>query len=217
MQKSLNAEYGPLTKLPGMFGRPDTLLAFDPEDFARIYRTEGIWPTRRGMETFTYYRKQVRPDLFHNMGGLLTEQGKDWSDLRSKVNPVMLQPKTVKLYIPSIDEVAVDFLSQVVAKRDANNELPADFNSGLTKWALESIGVIALNRRLGVLTDHNPQANALMQSVRDFFALMFELEVKPSLWRYVSTPMFKELMKTFDVMTRWVLSILVPPNNNNNN
>lgn len=194
-------EYGPLTKMPGLFGRRDILVAYDPNDYEHIYRTEGIWPLRRGNELFSYYRKKVRPELFKNVGGLVSEQGKVWADLRSKVNPVMLQPRTVKKYIPTMDEVAIDFLKTVLKKRDANNELPADFQNDLKKWALESIGYITLNQRLGVLDGHSPRAEMLMQSVRDFVVLTYELEIMPSLWRYVSTKKFKKMMQTFDNMT----------------
>lgn len=200
--KSINEEFGPLAKLPGMFGNRDIIFTFDPKDFELVYRTEGVWPQRLGLETFTYYRKKVRPEIFHNMGGLLSEQGKEWADLRSKVNPVMLQPKTVKTYIPPTDEVAIDFLTHVIAKRDVNNELAADFGNDLNKWSLESIGLIALDQRLGVFADNDPRAQVLVKSVKDFFELTYELEVLPSLWKYISTPKFRQLMKTFDDMTK---------------
>lgn len=202
LQMKLHEEYGSVIRLPGMFGRRDIIFTFDPKDFEKVYRTEGIWPERRGLETFAYYRKKVRPELFKDMGGLISEQGKQWSDLRSKVNPVMLQPKTVKSYIPPVDEVACEFLAQTIEKRDANNELPADFGYQLNKWALESIGVIALDQRLGVLSENDPTAKRLTKSVRDFFRLSYELEVLPSIWKYVSTPKFKQLMRTFDNMTK---------------
>lgn len=194
-------EYGSLFKIKGMFGRRDMLISYDPHDFERVYRTEGLWPLRRGNETFAYYRKKVRPDLFRRMGGLLSEHGEKWAEMRSKVNPVMLQPKTVKMYIPTIDAVASDFLTFMAAKRDANNEVPASFGADLNKWALESIGVIALNQRLGVLSGHSPRADLLMQSVRSFLELGYELEILPSLWKYFSTPKYKQLMQAYDNMT----------------
>ena len=39
--------------------------------------------------------------------------------------------------------------------RDNNNELPADFGNEINKWALETMGVIALDTRLGVLYEDN--------------------------------------------------------------
>lgn len=36
--------------------------------------------------------------------------------MRTIVNPVMMQPKTVKLYVPRVDEVAQDFINMFVSK-----------------------------------------------------------------------------------------------------
>lgn len=206
IQKRLRDEYGPLIKFPGIFGRPDTLWTFDADNFEKIYRTEGVWPQRIGLTTFVYYRKNVRPDVFKGNGGLISEQGKAWSSLRSKVNPVMLQPKTVNSYIPQVDQIACEFLDQVKVTRDINNELPATFGNDLNKWSLESIGVIALDHRLGVLKGNDPDAKLLINSVRDFFRLSYELEVLPSMWKYVTTPKFKRLMEIYDNMTEYGLS-----------
>lgn len=40
-----------------------------------------------------------------------------------------------------------------------------------------------------------------MKCVRNFFILSEELEIKPSIWKYVKTPKFYEMMKTLDTMT----------------
>lgn len=39
--------------------------------------------------------------------------------------------------------------------RDANMEMPADFWEKLNEWALESIGFISLDLRLGILNDQS--------------------------------------------------------------
>lgn len=65
-------QYGEIYKLPGMFGKPDTTVVFDPKDFEAIYRTEGVWPVRPSLETVSYYRKKIRPDIY-STGGLANE------------------------------------------------------------------------------------------------------------------------------------------------
>lgn len=202
VQSKLREEYGALVKFPGTFGRPDLVFAFDPRDFEKVYRTEGIWPKRKGLDTLDYYRQKVRPDIFTNTNGLMSEQGHAWASLRSKVNPVMLQPKIVKSYIPQVDAVARDFVELVAAVRDENNELSASFGQDLNKWAVESVGVIALDQRLGVLVENNPEAKLVIRSVREFFQLTYELDVLPSVWKYVETPKFKRLMQVFDDITK---------------
>lgn len=155
MNKKLYEEYGSISKLPGVFGKPDMVMAFDPNDIEKIFRNEGIWPIRRGMDAFAYYRNKKRPDIFKGMGGLVSEQGESWQTMRTAVNPVMLQPKTVKMYVPHVDEVVMDFINKISKTLDSNCELPANFGFELNKWSLESIGVIALDQRLGVLLNDN--------------------------------------------------------------
>lgn len=187
--------------MPGTFGRRDIVFCFDPNDFEKVYRNEGMWPERRGLDSVAYYRKHVRPDVFKNVSGLVSEHGQAWATMRHKVNPVMLQPKTVKSYIPQVDEIATEFLALVTPTRDANNELPANFGDSLNKFTLESIGYIALEQRLGVMAEEDAEARLLIKSIRDFFRLSYELDVMPSLWQYVETPKFKKLMHTFDNLT----------------
>lgn len=201
IHRRFREEYGPICKLPGTFGRRDIVFCFDPSDFEKVYRNEGAWPERRGLDSIVHYRKRVRPELFKNASGLVSEQGQAWAVMRHKVNPVMLQPKTVKSYIPQVDEIASEFLALVASTRDANNEMPANFSDSLNKWSLESIGCIALEQRLGVMVENNDDARLLIKSIRDFFRLSYELDVMPSLWHYVETPKFKKLMQTFDNLT----------------
>jgi len=50
----------------------NNIIVFIKNNF-KVFRTEGIWPERRVLDSFVYYRKNVRPDVFKGMGGLLTE------------------------------------------------------------------------------------------------------------------------------------------------
>lgn len=115
----------------------------------------------------------------------------------------MLQPKTVKTYITPVDEVAIDFVKRIKSIRDDKNEVPAEFQNEMNKWALETVGCMALDARLGVLgnLEKDSDAQKLIQCVHDFFHLEFELDVLPSIWRYYKTPKFNKLMATLNTMT----------------
>lgn len=153
MHRALRSKYGDILVLPGMLGRDPMLLTFSPVIFEKVFRTEGQYPRRRGLETFIYYRKNVRPEVFGDTGGLLTEHGEKWFDVRSKVNPVMLQPKTVKMYVEKTDQVARDFIDHIRTIRSPQSlEVENSFGHELNRWALESISVIALDERLGSLS-----------------------------------------------------------------
>lgn len=65
--------YGDVIKFTGMFGRRDLVITFNPADFEKIYRNEGIWPYRDGLDTLAYHRKVKRADFFGNYIGLVSE------------------------------------------------------------------------------------------------------------------------------------------------
>lgn len=71
---------------------------------------EGVWPVRIGLDSLTYYRTEKRPDIYKEYLGLFPTQGKPWHDMRTIANPIMMQPKTIKLYCDQVDEVAKDFV-----------------------------------------------------------------------------------------------------------
>lgn len=208
MHRSIRDEYGTIAKFPGMLGNKEIVMVLDSDHFETVYRNEGVWPHRLGIATFEHYRKEIRPDVFKNMGGLISEQGEPWAKMRSSVSPIMLKPATVNAYIPSVDEIAIEFCDRVKTLRDDKLELPPKFMHELNRWALETIASIGLDQRLHILDGSkgvkNKRAMELIKAVDDFFTLSFELEMLPSLWRYIATPKYTELMKVFDTMTEYV-------------
>ncbi|XP_055641942.1 cytochrome P450 12b1, mitochondrial-like [Toxorhynchites rutilus septentrionalis] len=207
LQRRLRQDYGDLVRLPGVFGRADNIMSFSPDDFEKVFRTEGTWPVRRAIDTFVYYRRNVRQDVFKGLGGLVTEQGENWQFFRSIVNPVMLQPKTVKMYVDKLDEVSRDFTKIMKNLRDEKNEMPADFNQWLNRWALETMGVMALDTRLGILEKNkSDEAEHIVKCIREFFQLTYELDVLPSVWMYYKTPKFVRLMRTLDELTAMIMA-----------
>ncbi|XP_052899594.1 probable cytochrome P450 12a5, mitochondrial [Anopheles moucheti] len=201
------ADFGDIVRFRGMFGRNDVIMTYSPADIEKVFRTEGQWPVRRGFDSFTYYRQKVRPDIFGETGGLVTEHGEKWQNVRTVVNPVMMQPKTIKLYIDQVDEIAREFMTLVAEMRDSKNELPKNFDQWLNRWALETMGVLALDTRLGVLeSDQSQEAKKIIGLVRDLFELTYVLDVEMSLWKYFSTPSYKKLMRVFDDLTNLIMA-----------
>lgn len=164
LHRRLWTEYGTLVKLPGLFGRATIIMTYDPAHFEKIFRTEGAWPKRRGIETFAYYRMKVRPDVFKGCGGLVSDQGEAWGRMRTAVNPVMMQPRVIKSYVEPVDVVAREFVAKMSRMRDGNGEMPDDFGQELNQWSLESIGVIALEQRLGAMAEvRQPETDAVIK------------------------------------------------------
>lgn len=203
--KFLRDEYGDICLIKGIMGKPNVVFTYNPVDIEKVYRTEGIWPIRVGLETFTYYRKKVRPDVFKNVGGLVSEQGKTWADIRNKVNPIMMKVQTVRHNLPDIDEISLEFLERLEKLRDpVTREIKTNFHDEVKLWAFESICSIGLNRRMGFLknsTSIDPDALRLSDAMARFFQLSFEFDVQPSIWKLYETPKFKSLLQTYDEIT----------------
>lgn len=200
--EALKNDYGPVIKVPGMLNIKGSVMLTDPDDFALTYRTEGPYPHRVLLKVFEHYIKKVRPEKFNNIGGLATEHGETWYKLRSIANPIMLRPSTVRLYIPRIDQISLEFIDRIKKIRDnKTNETPANFMMEINKWAMESIANTAFDRRLNLFTiDKSDRASTFVDAVDKSLELSVQLEWQPSLWEYLPTPTYKEFLRTVDTL-----------------
>uniref|UniRef100_A0A1B0DMP2 Uncharacterized protein n=1 Tax=Phlebotomus papatasi TaxID=29031 RepID=A0A1B0DMP2_PHLPP len=176
------------------------LLHYDPEDFKTVFQSQGQYPIRRGFDTIVDYRSNVRKNFYQGVIGFV-DQGKSWWDFRHKVNSVMMKPQITRKYVPAVDEVTQDFVKRLHSLRDQNMETPADFYAELNMWALESIGQITLDTRLGIF-DNTTSKNmhSLMSDLKVFFDLTYQLNFKPSLWKLFPTPSYRKLIRSTDNM-----------------
>lgn len=71
--KICREKYGDIYILPGVFGKRDLLLTFNPADYETVFRNEGVWPMRRGLDLIEYHRKVRRASFFMESGGLVSE------------------------------------------------------------------------------------------------------------------------------------------------
>ncbi|CAD6992841.1 cytochrome P450 CYP12A2-like [Ceratitis capitata] len=196
--------YGELFRFPAMLGKPEMLMDLNPADYPIIFRNEGIWPKRRGLETFTYHRDVHRADYFQGTRGLITSDDEDWANFRTAVNPVLMQPKNARLYLNTILEINDEFLERIRHIRDPHTlEMPDDFHDDLNRLTLEGVVGIALNTRLGMIHKNrdSPECKLLLKSIRNFFDYSEALEIKPSIWKIIKTPTFHKLMKSLDTLT----------------
>lgn len=114
-----------------------------------------------------------------------------------------MQPKTVKSYIPTIDSIVCEFLHHLPSIQDENGETPGNFNEYLNRWSLESIVMIALEKRLGLMDFENSSALGIQitKAARKIFTLGLDFEMKPSFWRVYENSQFKELMDAYNELT----------------
>lgn len=66
----LRKQYGDLLKIPGTFGVPCIVMSFNPDHFEKVLRTEGVWPFRRPLGTFSHFREILQKDFYGEYQGL---------------------------------------------------------------------------------------------------------------------------------------------------
>jgi cytochrome P450 family 12 len=66
----------------------------------------------------------------------------------------------------------------------------------LNEWSLESIGLIALDARLGILDD--PNETKVNRLIKHIFQATYDYDIQPSVWRYFQTPGFKRVMELYE-------------------
>lgn len=73
--RMLHDQYGDIVKLDSIGARRTTIFLFSPELCEKMYRMEGVWPTRIAMETLHYYRTK-RERIYNGQYGLATRSVK---------------------------------------------------------------------------------------------------------------------------------------------
>ncbi|XP_059048495.1 cytochrome P450 CYP12A2-like isoform X2 [Achroia grisella] len=203
----LYEKYGPIVKMEGILARANMVILYEPEHFDQVYRAEDSNPLRPGFETLVHYRTVLRKSTFNGVYGLTTAQDEDWRHFRTKVNPALLKPKLVKLYEPSLEEIAKELVDRLIILKDKEDYLENNMDLEMTKWALESVALVGLGNRIGCMEDNLKEdhpGRQLIQCSRDMIALAYKLEFLPSLWQKYSTKNFKRLVKTMDL--QWDVS-----------
>ncbi|RZC35922.1 cytochrome P450 12c1, mitochondrial [Asbolus verrucosus] len=179
VHKIFYEQYGDTSIMKGIYGQQPIVFLFNVQDIEKLYRNEGIWPIRKGIESFQYYRKS-RKDIFQNPG-LLTHQGEEWFKFRSVVNPILMQPRNVLRYVDQMNLVADELIDNIkyFSEQNEYGEMPEDFNHELYKWSLESIGVVTMDKHLGCLrrdSDKNSEPQKLIENVLKMFQLITNLK-----------------------------------------
>lgn len=87
------------------------------------------------------------------------------------------------------------------SRRDKNNMIQKDFDVDMSLWGLESIGVVALGRRLNCLDPNLPedsQERKLINCIHEVFQIIFDLDFMPSMSGIYATRKFKRAMKLYE-------------------
>ncbi|CAH1986316.1 unnamed protein product [Acanthoscelides obtectus] len=197
----LHREYGKIVKLSNLVGRPDLLFLYDADEIEKVYRQESVTPFRPSMPCLVKYKGDVRKDFFGTLGGVVGVHGEPWKKFRTTVQKPILQVQTVKKYIEPIEDVTKDFISKMLAMKDENGEMPSDFDNEIHKWALECIGRVALDTRLGCMDPHLPpdsEPQKIIDAAKYALRNIAIMELRFPFWRYFPTTLWTRYVANMD-------------------
>lgn len=182
----LRRRYGDIYKIYQFSNKSFIVVTFDPNDFEKIYREEGVWPARKMFSTVDYFRMEVDPSC----AGLLNYQGDKWHEIRTVLNKIMMQPKVVHLYVPKIDKLTRELVRIVKTIRDENNETSPEFEKYINRWVVDLSGLMSFDLEIGALRKRDPRADELIEAVEEATELIYQLDLLPSIWRLYKTKKF---------------------------
>ena len=67
----------------------------------------------------------------------ILRNGDEWYRLRTNINQMMMRPKAVTMYLPSVNVVADDFIARLKEVRSTQTGEVLNFNNEILKWTLE--------------------------------------------------------------------------------
>ncbi|XP_046661620.1 cytochrome P450 CYP12A2-like isoform X2 [Homalodisca vitripennis] len=195
----LNRKFGDIVKLDGIPGKGPLVFLSDPRDLAKVFHSEGEYPVRDAMQSTKYYREHVHPYPYTKVGHLV-DQGCKWKKFRTRVNQLMMKQSNIDMYQEAVTEVTNDFVHRILQVRNCSNETDKDFIGELRKWALEVLGVVALDHRFGCLQGTlSREAQEIMKAVENFHQVTYSLDTQPlPLWQYFSTSDFSTMVSALD-------------------
>nr|UEN71159.1 cytochrome P450 4AV17 [Meteorus pulchricornis] len=216
----LYKQYGDIVKVEGLLGRPDMVFLYDANEIQKIFRREEVMPHRPSMPSLNYYKHTLRKEFFkNNNAGVIAVHGESWSEFRSKVQQVMLQPRIASMYVGAIEESSLSFIKRIGKIKDENDEVPHNFLNEINKWSLESIARVALDIRLGCMDDDSDlETQQLIDAVHTFFTNVGILELKFPFWKLFNTPKWQDYVNALDTIvsfTRKYANIAMEKSRNN--
>ncbi|KAH8252472.1 hypothetical protein KR032_000221 [Drosophila birchii] len=194
---AMRKRYGDIFIMPGMFGRNDWVATFNTKDIEMVFRNEGIWPRRDGLDSLVYFRKHERPDIYGELEGLVAAQDENWGKLRSAVNPIFMQPRGLRMYYEPLSNIN----NEIKEIRDPKTlEVPDNFMDEVNRMMFESLALVAFDRQMGLIRKNrdNPDALTLFQTSREIVRLAFKLDFQPSMWKIIATPTYRKMKKTLN-------------------
>lgn len=174
---------------------------FDPKDIESLFQQEGEYPCRRSHRALIKYRKE-RPEQYRS-GGIFPENGAEWARLRNQFKRHFLVSQNIAIYDEKLSAIASDLAQLVKIERESEGEVK-DFQQLLYRWALESIGMVMLDSRIGCLRPQlQRDASRLIKAAHETNYMVMRTELYPG-WEQKPNHDYRRLATAQDVMAEVV-------------
>lgn len=191
----LRQEHGEVFRV-SMQGLGETVVIFNPEHIQQVYSLDGPMPILPGFHALERMRREELPDVFTDTTGLIS-QGEDWYHFRQAVQQDMMRVSSALHYVADIQDIAQELADKIAKSRAADGIL--DPLPLLHEFALESIGCIFLESRLGVLKG-DPDGKAIIKQADYIFSNVMPILFLPY-WLARRLPFFRQLIACFREMS----------------
>ncbi|XP_013138514.1 PREDICTED: probable cytochrome P450 49a1 [Papilio polytes] len=214
LQNFLYKKYGPVVRMKGHFGANDSILLFDPEVAIQIYRSENAAPVRIGSFAAQHYKTVFKKETGRKerrLNGLIFDHEDKWREIRTAVNPFMMQAKSLKIYSEALDEIALEAVARLKSIRNENNMIENNLLDEFMLYVLEFTGQIALGRRFDSFATNASEdvlSRQLLYNAHNLFTLSDKLDYLPNTWRLYPNKTFRKAMKFFEEVEKFNENLL---------
>ncbi|CAL4082245.1 unnamed protein product [Meganyctiphanes norvegica] len=204
--EDISKKYGPVFQVKN---NADSSMYFlsDASDIQKMFNITAKNPIRPFFDSFKLVREINESKFFDEEKlGILCQHGDEWWRVRSKVQVHTNKLQTIATYLPKMDDIAKDFVKRIDTLRNAENEMPENFMKELYKWALENVGLLSFNKRIGGF-EGSEDSKHITEAADMIMKSIHECEMGgDKSWMYAPNAPFRALSENHDYLLRYIES-----------
>ncbi|XP_003745070.1 cytochrome P450 302a1, mitochondrial-like [Galendromus occidentalis] len=192
--------YGPIVR-ETIMGRT-YVLVYDPEDIARVFKSESKYPYRETLLSLKEYRVRKHSTTCDPNAGLIVTQGQNWLNCRSVLNAPLLKSVFISPHVNTMDDLALGVVKLLEAHPEED-----DVHETMYLWALENATRILLGKQLGALeSSPSRECQETVAAIRSASHAVGRLEFPyPPLWRWIATHNWNEFERNEDLFRDFIV------------
>ncbi|KAM4688718.1 cytochrome P450 11B, mitochondrial-like [Discoglossus pictus] len=196
MEKNFQ-ELGPIYR--ENMGTQSSVNILHPQDVARLYQSEGVFPRRMRIEAWAAHR-----EMRNHKCGVFLLNGEAWRSDRLVLNKEVLSLAGVRKFLPFLNEVSSDFVSLLRRRINKNTRgaLTVDLYSDLFRFTLEASSYVLYGQRLGLLEEYpNAESLRFIGAVETMIKTTLPLlYLPPQVLRMADSRVWNEHLEAWDII-----------------